>query len=365
MKSGVNKNQDKIQELLRQKLEGHESEISNNLWASIENQLPQASGAASAPTGSSWGIMQWAITAATVVGVTVGAIYFSSQKTAPTPVVQNTTTETTTTPSELETEETPSTTTETTTSVNNSSDRETAPNVETEVTSNSHLLLEDQTFSSPTIDSNRNTDPAPQESKKETSTSVASENNSANDRNDEAPITTTALNGRFQIVPANKENFLYLFIPQDGVEHSYEWNFGDDQTSNSASPNHTYTEEGTYEVVLKITDKDGFTKQRKETICVYRPGKIKAPDAFSPNHDGKNDVFDLRDLSTNIETYIELSILDSNGRIIFTNSQEPTWNGQDQAGIDCQPAAYSFIAKATDKCGTPIVKAGPIQLFAR
>ena len=362
MKSGVNKNQDRIQEILRQKLEGHESEISNNLWASIENQLPQAGGAASAPTGTSWGIVQWAITAATIVGVTVGAVYFSTQKTETTPVVQQAIPDSSSTVVDKQPSEVTSIVTETATSATVSSDGNPTVNKKENISTQNIIFSEDKTTVSSTNDFNQ---AEPPQEKPNFSEPKESGTNTSNDFPEEQPITTVALNGRFQIVPANKENLLFLFIPEDGPEHSYEWNFGDDQTSNSASPNHTYNQEGTYEVVLKITDKEGFSKQRKETVCAYRPGKIKAPNAFSPGHDGKNDIFDLRDLSTNIETYIELSILDSNGRIIFTNSQEPTWNGQDQAGIDCQPGAYSFIAKATDKCGSPIVKAGPIQLFAR
>lgn len=364
MKSGVNKNQDKIQEILRQKLEGHESEISNNLWASIENQLPQAGGATSAPTGSTWGIVQWAVTAATIVGVTVGAIYFSTQKTEISPVVQQTVADSTSKEVEKQSTEASPVITETITSVNTSSDRDPSPSEKDNI-STQNIGFSENNATDSFINENNRSNTGPQLEKPAISSPKESDNHFANDPIKEQPITTVALNGRFQVVPANKENLLYLFIPEDGPEHSYEWNFGDDQTSNSASPNHTYSEEGTYEVVLKITDQEGFTKQRTETICVYKPGKIKAPNAFSPGYDGKNDIFDLRDLSTNVETYIELSILDSNGRIIFTNSQEPTWNGQDQAGINCLPGAYSFIAKATDKCGNPLVKAGPIQLFAR
>jgi len=360
MKSGVNKNQDKLQEILRQKLEGHESQISNNLWASIENQLPKASGAASATAAKTWGLTQWVVTAAVVAGVSLGALYFSTQEKKENSVAQ--TEVLPSTPEANIKEAQPDSTKKITTQSNDSSigatpqptvadldDSEFDQSEKASAVDNLYLGAIDQTTIENQVGSNENEESGRQGFIEE-----------------EAPVPTIrALSGKFHAVAANKENLLFLFIPEDGTDESYEWNFGDDKTSHSSSPNHSYTEEGNYEVVLKVTDQNGRVKQSKETICVYRPGKIKAPNAFSPGNDGKNDVFDLRDLSSNIASYIELSILDSNGRIIFTNYDEPTWNGLDMAGIQCQPGAYSFIAKATDNCGVPIVKAGPIQLFAR
>lgn len=352
-KSGVNRNENKLQESLRKKLEGHETHVSSNLWASIENQLPQATGVSPTPSGSGWGIGQWLITAATVAGVTIGALYISSEKTnsptlVETQINQPVEKEKTTPASEPKPSEQPAI------------DSTPKPLSEAQILSTDGGSDDIEKESEPTIFSEKN---APQLQNRE---HVYLGTIDERFDEEEAPVAhKAALNGRFTTVAANKENLLYLFIPEDGTEHSYEWNFGDDQTANSASPNHTYSEEGTYEVVLRITDIDGFVKESKQTICVYRPGKIKAPNAFSPGNDGKNDIFDLSDLSTNIASYIELSILDSNGRVIFTNNAEPTWNGLDLAGIQCQPGAYSFIAKATDHCGTPIVKAGPIQLFTR
>lgn len=43
--------------------------------------------------------------------------------------------------------------------------------------------------------------------------------------------------------------------------YSYEWDFGDDQTSTEDAPYHTYRNDGTYTVSLKVTDDRGNTAE--------------------------------------------------------------------------------------------------------
>ncbi|HYH15602.1 MAG TPA: PKD domain-containing protein, partial [Flavisolibacter sp.] len=51
---------------------------------------------------------------------------------------------------------------------------------------------------------------------------------------------------------------------------SYQWNFGDGNSSNQANPSHTYTTEGTYNVTLTVTTKTGCT----ETITIDKAVKV-------------------------------------------------------------------------------------------
>ena len=54
----------------------------------------------------------------------------------------------------------------------------------------------------------------------------------------------------------------------DGSIVSWSWDFGDDETSTEQNPTHTYGAEGTYTVVLTVTDDDGATGTDAQDVTV-------------------------------------------------------------------------------------------------
>lgn len=50
--------------------------------------------------------------------------------------------------------------------------------------------------------------------------------------------------------------------------NSYEWNFGDGNSSTVESPSHTFTSGGTYSVVLKAINADGVEKSTSQTVSI-------------------------------------------------------------------------------------------------
>ncbi|MCF7875899.1 PKD domain-containing protein, partial [Candidatus Bipolaricaulota bacterium] len=54
----------------------------------------------------------------------------------------------------------------------------------------------------------------------------------------------------------------------DGTIDDYSWTFDDDSTSSSKNPTHTYTEPGTYEVELTVTDNNGATDSTTRQVKV-------------------------------------------------------------------------------------------------
>jgi PKD repeat protein len=57
----------------------------------------------------------------------------------------------------------------------------------------------------------------------------------------------------------------------DGSITSYQWNFGDGNTSNEANPSHTYGAAGTYSVTLTVTDNKGASDSTTTSVTVTAP----------------------------------------------------------------------------------------------
>lgn len=73
------------------------------------------------------------------------------------------------------------------------------------------------------------------------------------------------------------------------------WDFGGDGTSADASPSHTFSGEGTYDVTLTITATDGITNSTSETIEVTAPKNRYATISDSQGDDnGGSDTGELR-----------------------------------------------------------------------
>lgn len=61
-------------------------------------------------------------------------------------------------------------------------------------------------------------------------------------------------------------------IDIDGDDLTYEWDFGDENTSNEITVTHNYTAKGTYQVTLTVTDDKGNSDTEKITITVKSNG---------------------------------------------------------------------------------------------
>lgn len=94
--------------------------------------------------------------------------------------------------------------------------------------------------------------------------------------------------------------------------------------------------------------------------CVYPTPVIVAPNVFTPNGDGLNDIFFLK--STNAEN-IDLVILNRWGNIMYESSgTNPTWNGQTPGDKPATDGTFFYKYVATGPGGDVIEGHGFVQL---
>ncbi len=84
------------------------------------------------------------------------------------------------------------------------------------------------------------------------------------------------------------------------------------------------------------------------------------PTAFSPNNDGLNDCYGMKNWGAILE--LDFSIYNRFGaRVFYTNQPGQCWNGK-YKGIDQDPAVFIYIIKAKTSCDNAVFKKGAFSL---
>ena len=139
---------------------------------------------------------------------------------------------------------------------------------------------------------------------------------------------------------------LVSFIDLSTDAYYWDWNFGDsasaDNISTLQNTNHSYTEEGVYDIWLIVTSDHGCKDSTMKQIRSI-DDRLIIPNVFSPNGDGNNDYFSI----TNIEKYPHnhIIILDRWGNIVYErDNYQNEWNGE---GLS--EGTYYYILKYSEK----------------
>ncbi len=132
---------------------------------------------------------------------------------------------------------------------------------------------------------------------------------------------------------------------------TWEWDFGDGNTSSQSNPFHTYSAIGDYDVTLIVTSGLDCKDTLVQSLSVVEG--IIIPNVFTPNGDGFNDVFDTR---TSAVGPFHIRIYNRWGNVIFeTVAPEVSWDGMTRAGVAAPAGTYYFVInKAEMNSGTVI-----------
>ncbi len=172
-----------------------------------------------------------------------------------------------------------------------------------------------------------------------------------------------------------------VFVPIDPVNctnlstnaTSYQWDFGDNTSSNAFSPSHNYQAAGQYQITLIATNSKGCkdTFELPSKIIALLESDVDIPNAFTPNPNGgnggsfgaldkDNDVF--HPVLRGIDKY-ELNIFSRWGELLFVSKDVTLgWDGYYKGKL-CTQDVYVWKIIATTIDGKKINKTGDLLLL--
>ncbi len=147
---------------------------------------------------------------------------------------------------------------------------------------------------------------------------------------------------------------------QVGGGNSYQW-IPSDGLNNTQISNPIAIPESTTTYTVIVTDNFGCSDSSSRTIAVI-PQSFWTPKGFSPDGNGKNDVFYVR--GEDIKDF-QLYIFDNLGASIFySDNIYAGWDGKKQnSGENMPDGAYVFLIKGIQSDGTTIDSKGLIHLI--
>jgi gliding motility-associated-like protein len=148
----------------------------------------------------------------------------------------------------------------------------------------------------------------------------------------------------------------------------WNWNFGDplsvgDNSSTEQNPTHVFSDAGTYTIYLIVTSPYGCMDSVTNSVHIAEDFTFYAPSGFTPNGNGKNDVFLPLGIGWDLDNY-QLYIYDRWGEEIFkTNSYNKGWDGKVKDGSEMAPlGVYVWLVNVKDKNGELHTYSGRVTL---
>ncbi len=175
------------------------------------------------------------------------------------------------------------------------------------------------------------------------------------------PITYAA----FEWTPDSVSTFNpYVQFVDGSYGASYwEWNFGDTNQyslSDDQNPDFTYSSHGFHNITLVTDNQYGCSDTTARDIYIYADIRFYAPNAFTPDSDGKNEVF--RGYGSDINTY-HMRIFNRLGDLVFeSNDIDYPWDGKIK-GHPAKADVYVYEFIVTDFNGNPYEHTGHVTLL--
>ena len=141
----------------------------------------------------------------------------------------------------------------------------------------------------------------------------------------------------------------------------YTWNFDNGTISNDENPIFDFEDVGSYDLSLQVVSENGCVDEMIKNINIYPEYALYAPNAFTPNGDGNNDVF-LAEGNGVIS--FEMQVFDRWGGLVFESSDiEYGWDGMDTSSNKASTGTYMYHIALYDYNGKLWIYNGELNLM--
>lgn len=143
---------------------------------------------------------------------------------------------------------------------------------------------------------------------------------------------------------------VFNFIDTSSNASSFNWNFGDGNTSIDQNPSNTFFANGTYYITQIVQSAFGCTDSITLPITintVTQEINTLIPNAISPNGDGKNDVWKL-DFIQYLNATVKVDIFNRWGQLIFhSDDYASPWDGTFNGSL-VEDGTYFYVINLND-----------------
>jgi gliding motility-associated-like protein len=166
------------------------------------------------------------------------------------------------------------------------------------------------------------------------------------------------------VVTPNNGQYEVTFNALSPEATAWLWVFGDTTGGINQSTNEstlfTYDTQGSYEVTLVTYNANGCTDTLKKVIFAGIKIPPFVPTTFTPNGDGRNDLFRVRSESWFLQ---EMRIYDQWGTLVYqTDSARPEWDGRINGKV-VQNGTYVYRIRIADADNNTQDLTGPITVI--
>ena len=171
--------------------------------------------------------------------------------------------------------------------------------------------------------------------------------------NDVIPVASFTSTPPSPVTPDQLVNFTSTSTITSGSITSTVWTFGDGNGASGNPITHSYSNVGTYSVVLTVTGSSGCTNTTTASYQV--DAVIEVPNVFTPNGDNANEFLKFKNLE--VFNNNNLSIFNRWGKKVFEqDNYKNDWNGGGHSD-----GTYFFILSVPE--ASPNVYKGYVQLI--